>query len=1240
MRRIFLASCLLLPLSLSAQTSENEDRGFLEGLLEDNLSGAGRDVQIEGFRGALSSTASIDSLTIADDDGVWLTLKDVTLDWNRAALLSGELNVTELSAKQLLMPRKPAPSPSLPSAEATPLQIPELPVSVRIAKFSVPNVMLGEDILGQAAQLNVTGSARLAGGSASVDLSVLRGGGKSGQITLSAGFLQETQNISLDLSLVEPQGGLAATLLNIPDAPAISLNVAGTGPVSDFQADIALRSAEQTRLTGQVTLGTDPESPASTRLNARLGGNMAPLLAPEYRAFFGAEPKLYFQGTRNADGALALDQFQLTTEALTAKGQARIGADGTLSHLSLRADLKATDGQPVLLPLSGPRNYVQAAQLSAAYDVDAGDRWAVTTDVTGLRRDDLSLGTATFEATGTYLGTSIAGNLRADLNDLSLEDPALAQAVGSQILATMAVDWTKGAPVSMTDIALQGDHFQASGDARVSRIPGSAELDIWLDLAAQTKTLRPYADLAGRDLDGAAQLRATGTIYPVSGGLDLQIDGTTRDLRVDIPRLDPFLLGRSTVEMHAERNESGAKLTTALINDFGRMDSLLSLGGQNGSGFVKLNVADLAPGLPELPGAAKINVFAKQDGQAWDMSADLTLPGENHAALKATLDTSDTQEAAIDGTATLTLRQLARFSDLAGQRLGGQLTGQIEGNAQLSDQSFGVSADIKASGLKTGIAVVDDLLRGPVTASAQASRDGTGVVKLQGAEMRTNQGDLAISSIGPDTLSLSATLRNLSVLTPELSGAANLSGTAALKQENWHLDITGHGPGGANLAAKGWVAGDGSDTSLALSGTSPMALANGFIRPMNLSGMARYDLRLAGPPSLQSTSGQITARNARLALPDQRLALEDIAADITLEAGTARVSVTSRAVSGGTISLNGPVGLSGPYNADLALQLDQVVLTDPTLYETTVSGPLTITGGLTGGARIAGQVQLGTTELRVPNPSGSDQADLPGLRHVGEPAAVNRTRSFAGLIQTDTAETSAGGVFALDLKVLAPDRIFVRGRGLDAELGGALSLKGDTNNVLPEGRFDLIRGRLDILGKRFSLTEGLVQLQGAFDPFIRFAASTDAGNTTATIVIEGQASAPELSFTSSPSLPQDEVLALILFGKDLSTISPLQAVRLAAAVRTLAGKGGDGIAGQVRRGLALDDLDVTTSDTGATEARVGKYLSENIYSEVTADTAGNSQINLNLNINRSVTARGRLASDGETGIGIFIENDY
>ena len=86
-----------------------DDRGVLQAFLEDNLSDAGREVRITGFQGALSSTATIDQMTIADAQGVWITLRGLTLSWSRAALLRGRLEVAELSAQAIDLPRLPAP---------------------------------------------------------------------------------------------------------------------------------------------------------------------------------------------------------------------------------------------------------------------------------------------------------------------------------------------------------------------------------------------------------------------------------------------------------------------------------------------------------------------------------------------------------------------------------------------------------------------------------------------------------------------------------------------------------------------------------------------------------------------------------------------------------------------------------------------------------------------------------------------------------------------------------------------------------------------------------------------------------------------------------------------------------------------------------------------------------------------------------------------------------------------------
>jgi translocation and assembly module TamB len=331
--------------------------------------------------------------------------------------------------------------------------------------------------------------------------------------------------------------------------------------------------------------------------------------------------------------------------------------------------------------------------------------------------------------------------------------------------------------------------------------------------------------------------------------------------------------------------------------------------------------------------------------------------------------------------------------------------------------------------------------------------------------------------------------------------------------------------------------------------------------------------------------------------------------------------------------------MSAPFAADLTATLNAAVLSQRNLYETTANGRVTLTGPLTNGARIGGQIDLDTVELRIPESLGPTFANLPGLDHRGESAAARQTRLWAGLIADPAAASGPAVAFPIDLLINAPARIFVRGRGLDAELGGRLRLGGTTAALEPQGRFTLVRGRFNILGKRLDLTEGQVSLQGAFDPYIRFIAETEAAGSAVRIGLEGLASAPELTLTSSPELPQDEVLALLLFGRGITDISALQAVQLAGAIRTLSGRG-NGLSENLRASIGVDDLDLSTNEEGQTEARVGKYLSDNLYTDVTVNTEGETQINLNLDVTRSITVRGRVNSDGGTGVGVYIERDY
>jgi translocation and assembly module TamB len=387
----------------------------------------------------------------------------------------------------------------------------------------------------------------------------------------------------------------------------------------------------------------------------------------------------------------------------------------------------------------------------------------------------------------------------------------------------------------------------------------------------------------------------------------------------------------------------------------------------------------------------------------------------------------------------------------------------------------------------------------------------------------------------------------------------------------------------------------------------------------------------------------VTLSNGRFTDPDIGASLEGIEALAQLQGGQARVSATARLSTGGLIRVDGPVGLETPFQSRLSITLDRLRLVDPELYEVILGGALTIDGPLTGGALIAGAVQLEQTELRVTESGFANASALADLIHVNEPGPVRDTRAKAGLL--DTGGNGAAGAasrqpFRLDLTVSAPSRIFVRGRGIDAELGGQIRLAGTTAAIVPSGQFSLIRGRLDILGKRLTISEAELDLAGRMVPNLRVVAVSRGQDVVSRVTVEGPADDPTVSFSSVPDLPEEEVLAQLLFGRDLGRLSPLQAAQLANAVAVLAGRGGEGIVSRLRNTFGLDDLDLTTSEDGQTALTAGRYLTENLYTEIDVEQDGNTSVSLNFDVREGVTVRGRLENDGDSGLGIFIQRDY
>jgi translocation and assembly module TamB len=291
---------------------------------------------------------------------------------------------------------------------------------------------------------------------------------------------------------------------------------------------------------------------------------------------------------------------------------------------------------------------------------------------------------------------------------------------------------------------------------------------------------------------------------------------------------------------------------------------------------------------------------------------------------------------------------------------------------------------------------------------------------------------------------------------------------------------------------------------------------------------------------------------------------------------------------------------------------------------------------------LSGRIDIGRTEISVAEGLGANaQAALEQVAHVDTPPAVQVTLDRAKVGEPRSSRESTRPGIGLDIRISAPNQIFVRGRGLDVEIGGQMTVQGMTNDIQPVGQFNMRRGRILILGQRIEFDEGSLQLVGNLDPLIHFVAETSSGDVTAIVTVDGRVSQLEITFSSEPPLPQDEVLSRVLFNRATAELSAFQLAQLAAAAADLAGGGGgQGFIGQLRGATGFDDLDIITQDDGSTAVRAGMYLEDNLYLDVQSDTRGVSRAQVNLEVNRSVTARASVGSDGNTTFGLFYERDY
>jgi translocation and assembly module TamB len=338
--------------------------------------------------------------------------------------------------------------------------------------------------------------------------------------------------------------------------------------------------------------------------------------------------------------------------------------------------------------------------------------------------------------------------------------------------------------------------------------------------------------------------------------------------------------------------------------------------------------------------------------------------------------------------------------------------------------------------------------------------------------------------------------------------------------------------------------------------------------------------------------GHATVANGRMEDAATGLKLRNVAANVELTNNLVSVQSFSAAdPKNGSVSGDGRLSLVKGGESTLTLNVKRFQLINNEAAKATATGVLTVTRGGDGHARLSGELNIDQAEISAINrsPPGVISMDV-----------VERNRPV-GQVQGMQAAANGGPAAALDIKLRASRGVFLKGLGLNADMSLDAEVSGDTARPELHGTAHVQRGDYDFAGKRFTFDDSSVVYLDADPDRIRLdlSATRDDPTLTAVIRIKGTASKPDISLTSTPTLPSDEILSQVLFGKSAAQLSGGEAAQLAAAVTTLATGGGFDVIGGLRSLVGLDRLALGADTLGAPTVSGGKYISRNVYIEMT-----------------------------------------
>jgi translocation and assembly module TamB len=319
-----------------------------------------------------------------------------------------------------------------------------------------------------------------------------------------------------------------------------------------------------------------------------------------------------------------------------------------------------------------------------------------------------------------------------------------------------------------------------------------------------------------------------------------------------------------------------------------------------------------------------------------------------------------------------------------------------------------------------------------------------------------------------------------------------------------------------------------------------------------------------------SMHGNIDISSGSLTLLATQTEYSDINARIELQGDNALVHRLVMKSGGGSAEVTGKIALKDftPVDAELALKCRGFKVMSTNIFTGSIDSDIKIKG-----LSASGKVTVTQGIVNIPSQSKAEANEIeyvktgPGGRNIPVPAAVT---------------PDIYKMLVLDVRLLAPEKTWVYGQGISAEIRADLNVTKQRDEPLSyDGAIEVIRGTYKISERTLTISEGKLVTRGSniMDSLISAKASCKLTDVSIDVLVGGTLNKLMINFQSDPPMERADIISYLAFGAPSSKLSMSQSSAVkGSSYGILAGFAEKDIKSAVNRVVPIDELTIQPSE--------------------------------------------------------------